>query len=185
MGRHPEAEEYSEFRHMVEYLGKSRYRFKREFLPPMAAWILMLGRRQQKAAEGLRSKYVMKAVPGMLGCADWLEKSQDVLSMLMRLLTENFDFYDWEAACKEVKELMGIKHKSPAVRYVEDDLLPTLLPPVTDARDASGSGADVHPGGRPDPLQPDAVGTVGKRRTRSRRGSTVAEVPRDGTDNAE
>lgn len=145
MANKPVSTRYSEFRHFAEWMRKGKSRIRRELLPPMAAWILMLAKRYERSAEGMEAKLVIATVPGIRESAQRMRFAVEHLRWLMDSLPVNFDFQDWSEAVREVCTLMGIEQGTGPIIDIGEDAFATLIPDEPDAHDESGSGTALQP----------------------------------------
>lgn len=143
MANKPKETFYTEARNIAEYVRRGKFKLRAEYVPGIAAWILMLARRQAKARESLANKLVTDAVPGMEEAIASLDKSLEVLAMLMRLLPENFGWQDWNPAVADINEMLGVVIGGGPLQEVPDVNLETILPVPTDGGDESGIGTDA------------------------------------------
>lgn len=141
-GKSPKTQ-YGEFRHFAEWQSGGRVRIKRDLLPPMAAWLLMLANRYQKAAEQMEHKFVTEGIPGMKECAQRMRFAVEHLHWLMDALTTSFQRGDWAPAVVSVCELMHIHGESIPIMDIPDGQFSPLIPVADGDPEQSAVGADV------------------------------------------
>ena len=145
-GRTP-ATRFSEFRHFAETIKWDKMRIDPLLIPPLAAYMLMISKRQVAAMRALQHKHVTKTVPGVEEGIRFLKASIDSLVLLTRNLPENFKRSDWEPAVAEVCALMGIEPGHLDFAPADGTALSALLESPTDGSDTTSSGGDAEPRG--------------------------------------
>lgn len=159
MAGKPKATRFGEFRLMVEYMKRGKFRIRPEFQPSIAAYLLMMGNVYQKAIQGMESRLALETVPALEGAVDTLRTCQRHIARLMAVLPQNFDVSDWSLAVAEVTELLGLEPDSPAPADIADGTFTPLIPVPTDGPDAS-----AEPGAVPVRARARAKGATGGRR---------------------
>ena len=154
MSNKPRETQYGEFRLITEWQRGNRRRFKPAAIPSIAAFLLMVGRRYQAAADGLRGYVIQGTVPAAPALLRHNEVARDVCANLLRILGDTFPAEEWYAAVADVCALMGIVPKSeplddiPAeqfAKFVEE--LSRECDPVTGERSVHAGASDGAGGG--------------------------------------
>lgn len=113
---------YAEFRVFVEYKKRGKYAIRHEFVPSVAAWLLMHGRVYQRAIDAMNVKLARDTVPGLAESIAGYEKCQQHLQMLLNSLTTNFHGDDWKDAVAEVCQLMKITPDSGPLDEIAENV---------------------------------------------------------------
>lgn len=127
---------YGEFRVLIEYKRRAKYGFRTEFIPSMAAYLLMIGRGYEKAVEGLKAALNRETVPGAAEAIATYETCQKNIQMLINSLAINFHRDDWTAAVEEVCKLFDIQPTSDPMPDIQPDAFGGLLTELDDGNNA-------------------------------------------------
>lgn len=154
-GKSPKTK-YGEFRHFAEWRRGGKVAIKRDLLPPLCAWLLMIGRRYEQNAIGLEHKLMSESLPGLKESAQRLRFASEHIQWLLDLLPVNFAREDWRNAVAEVCQLMDIHLTSEPILDIPDGQFSDLIEVPASATEPSGGASGVQPGVEPREVRPDA-----------------------------
>lgn len=140
----PKDTRYGEFRVFVEWMRKGKFRIRREFIPSLAAWLLMLGRRYEKMAQGMRDKLAVKQIPGLEESARVMEICTQHIQRLLNTLPENFDKDDWISSVSEICALMDITPTTTPIQDIPEGQFEHTITETEGGSDTSGERSNVH-----------------------------------------
>jgi len=152
MSNKPRETQYGEFRLITEWQRGNRRRFKPAAVPSIAAFLLMVGRRYQAAADGLRNYVVQGTVPAAPGLLKHNEVARDVCANLLRILGDTFPAEEWYAAVADVCALMGIVPKSEPLDDVPAEQFAKFVEELSRECDPITSERLVHAGAGDSPF---------------------------------
>lgn len=130
---------YGEFRVFVENRGKGRFRIRPEFVPSMAAYLVMIGRVYQRAIDGMNNRLATDTVPGLPEAVATLTACQRHLQRLLDNLTNHFERDDWAAAVQQICNLMHIQPDTSPIQEILDDTFAHQITEDVNGDDARGS----------------------------------------------
>lgn len=124
---------YGEFRVFVEWRKRGKWAIRPEFVPSLAAWLLMMGRRYERMVKGMEDKLAVKTIPGLAESAEVLRVCTSHVQRLLDALSENFDNDDWQSAVAEICQLMNIRPESKPLDEVPPGEFEHLMSEPTNA----------------------------------------------------
>lgn len=98
----------ADFRTFVEWRRKGKLAIRSEFIPSLAAYLLMLGQVYDRTVNGMREKLAVETVVGLKENIERTLICQRHLQLLLDNLTNHFGREDWLAAVAEVCRLLGL-----------------------------------------------------------------------------
>lgn len=131
-------QKYGEFRVFVEWRRRGKWVIRPEFVPSVAAWLLMIGKKYERMAQGMRDRLAIVTVPGLKQSIDTVEVCCKNIQLLLDSLTDHFGNEDWQAAVKDICELMGIRPSSSPMEEVPAGQFAHLISEPIYATDESG-----------------------------------------------
>lgn len=111
---------FGEFRVFVEYMRRGKYRIRPEFVPSLAAYLLMIGGVYERTIRGMEQRLALDTVPGLPESIATLRICQNHLQRMLDNLSQNFDAGDWQPAVASICQLMNIQPDSAPPEEILD-----------------------------------------------------------------
>lgn len=99
---------YGFFTHLTEACSGGKERIKREFVPCLAAWLLLMGSRHEKTARHIEGTLMKGAYPGQQSMLRYARQSVQCVEHLIHALEEKFSRQEWYQAVDAIAEAFGI-----------------------------------------------------------------------------
>ena len=118
MANKPRKTRWAEGREVAEACPRGRHRLKRQLLPGLLTYLLMVGARYRRMSDAMKSDARGRTVPGAEEAIRHLDWSWRLIEELANRLSETFPSREWHATNEVVRHALGINGDGDVVDEV-------------------------------------------------------------------